>query len=118
MLLQRTILDEIEEAHRLAEKGLHEAVAHANAEHPGWKERCWKIFVEWVTNKPPGYHFMIEDFRLYVACHKKIEKPPSLRSFGFLSKRANELGLIQHAGIEKTKNKTAHGANASIWCVI
>lgn len=118
MSTQLSILDAIAEGELLAQEKMHAAVAAANRQHPEWKERCWKLFVEWVMNKPPGYHFMIEDFRLHVECQNKLEKPKSDRAFGFLSAKANREGLIEFAGIEKVKNPKAHRANASVWCVI
>lgn len=118
MSYQLSILDAIAEGERLAEEKLNQAVAAANHEHPGWKERCWKLFVEWVMNKPPGYHFLIEDFRLHLDIHKKLEKPKSDRAFGFLSKKARDLELIVHAGTAQVKNPKAHRANANMWCVV
>lgn len=118
MSTQLSILDAIAEGELLAQEKMHAAVAAANRQHPGWKERCWNLFKEWVMNKPPGYHFMIEDFRLHVEINKKLEMPKSNRAFGFLSVKGNKDGLIEFAGIEKVKNSKAHRANAAVWSVI
>lgn len=116
MATQLSILDAIAEGELLAQEKMHAAVAAANRQHPGWKERCWKLFKEWVMSKPPGYHFMIEDFR--ESCKDKIETPKSNTAFGFLSVKANRDGLIQHAGTAKVKNKKAHRTPANVWSVI
>ena len=115
MSAQLSILDAIAEGERLAKEGINHA---ADKNGSGWKERCWNLFIEWIMNKPVGYHFMIEEFRLHVEAQKKLEKPNSNRAFGFLSVEARKKNLIESAGMAKVKNETAHRCYANIWCVV
>jgi hypothetical protein len=118
MTTQLNILDAIAEGERLAAQKMQQAVYAADSANPGWQERCWKLFVEWIFRKPPGYHFMIEEFRLHVDAQKKLEKPNSDRAFGFLSRKGQKENLIQSAGTAQVKNPKAHRANANVWCVV
>jgi hypothetical protein len=97
------------------DRGLRQAVDHADEVTPKWSERVWTIFKGWLLSKPAGYFFLIEDFRLWCDIHKKIETPPSKRSFGFLSVRAAKENLIYQKGTAKVKNPTARCANAAVW---
>lgn len=104
-----------DEGKRLADAGLNLAVDTANTEHPGWAERCWQLFWQWLNKKPMYFEFMIEDFREYLNKYDLLEKPKSDRAFGFISKKAVSRGLIELSRIVRVKNKKAHCANAALW---
>jgi hypothetical protein len=115
MVRQATIQFDAQRGEELARAGMELAVETANAEHPKWSERCWKLFWQWLNKKPRYHEFMIEDFRQDLYKYDLIEKPKSDRAYGFLSKRAVKQGLIMHAGTAKVKNSNAHGTPANVW---
>lgn len=100
---------------QLAEAGLSVAVENADRKEPGWSERVWELFKEWLSERPAGHRFLIEDFRFHLELKGLIEQPPSLRAYGILSVRGQKAGLIQSAGTVKVKNPKAHSANANVW---
>jgi hypothetical protein len=115
MSTQLDILTLIEEGEALKQKGLQQAVDHANNIIDNWSERIYDLFKEWLSNKPVGFRFMTEDFRMHVECQKKIESPVSKRAYGFICPKAKREGLIECCGLGPVKNSTAHRAFASVW---
>lgn len=105
----------MERGQHLAEVGMNLAVETANAEHNGWSDRCWSLFIEWLKVKPSGFLFMIENFRQYIYEYDLLERPRSERAFAFISKRAIKEGLVLYGGIQSVTNARAHSAKASIW---
>lgn len=99
----------------LGEIGLSLAVETAEKEFPGWKERCWTLFTKWISKKPVGFEFQTELFRQDCEKWKMIEKPNSLRAYGFIPKRAEKAGLIRFAGNRKVSNVKAHACFSSVW---
>ncbi len=118
MLTQLSILDAIREGEALKQQGINTAVSHANAVGPDWSGRVWDIFIEWLANKPVGYQFMTEDFRLHCVAQQRIEQPPSLRAYGFIAPKAVREKLIQYHNTKKVLNPKAHQARASVWSKI
>lgn len=98
----------------LKNKGIKQAVNHANQVIPDWSEKAYLFFLEWLDGKPSGFKFQIEEFR-EVAFSMGMPKPPSLRAFGSITLRAKNAGHIVSIGIKSTKGKTAHHANACVW---
>lgn len=111
MNTQLTILS----GEQLATQGLQNAVNKADHDYTNWSERCWQWFIKWLSKKPTGHHFLIEDYRRDVLAWNKIEKPNSDRAFGFISKRAVKMNLITSAGTAKTKSKGSHSTPANVW---
>src|SRR5688572_12683848 len=105
----------ITESEQAATEGLARAVEKANRDYSDWSERCWQLFLKWLSKKQVGFHFQVEEFRADLMTWNKIEEPQSNRAFGFVSKRALSQRLIVSAGKAKTKSKTAHGANSEVW---
>src|SRR5687768_14866655 len=103
------------DAEILATEGITRAVNKANRDYSDWSERCWQLFLKWLSKKQVGFHFQVEEFRFDCEKWGKIEEPGSKRAFGFISKRALNQRLIVSAGKAKTKSKTAHGANSEVW---
>lgn len=112
---QLSILDAIQEGQQRAESGLLKAVDHADRETPGWADKCWLLFLEWLQRKPKGYRFLVEEFRLHLEAQNKIEVPPTKRAYGFLSRKAARENLIFQCGTGKVVNPDAHRANAARW---
>ncbi len=113
--IQSQLVFDAPRGRELANIGLDLALETANAEHPEWKERCWRLFWHWLNQKKRPFRFLVEDFRQYVYQNDLLEKPRSERAFGFLSKRAVKEGLILYDGPAKVKNVKAHSANCSAW---
>jgi hypothetical protein len=105
----------ITEAEQAATEGLTRSVEKADRDYSGWSERCWQLFLKWLSKKQVGFHFQVEEFRSDLMAWNKIEEPNSNRAFGFISKRALNQRLIVSAGKAKTKSKTSHSANAEVW---
>lgn len=118
MYTQLSILDAIREGEARSISGLDRATKAAESVAPGWKDKCWGLFKEWVLRKPPGYQFMIEEFRMWVIENDKLDRPKSDRAFGFLSKKGVKEGLISPAGMAKVKNEKAHRCYANMWQVL
>lgn len=117
MTTQLSILDLLD-GKQLAATGLEMAVDHAEGVAPGWKERAWKVFLEWLSAQKYRSTFKIEQFRIWCELNDKIEKPPSKRAYGFLPIKAAKEQLIAKAGYSQVTNPKAHSANCSLWMVI
>lgn len=112
---QLSILDLIAEGQQKAQEGLARAVDHADREVPGWKERCWTLFLEWLDRMPAGHRFLLEEFRLHIEAQGKLENPPSKRAYGFVSVKAAKAKLIFQCGTGRVTNPQAHRANSARW---
>lgn len=100
---------------KLADVGAEMAAEHADQKVKGWSLLCWQLFLLWLRrNVKRGNEFMIEDFRMHVKNYDLLETPPSNRAFGVIPKKGKDK-FFQFVRIAKVKNKTAHGANASVW---
>jgi hypothetical protein len=115
MTMQTNLLEAIAEGERLKQLGLQKAVDHAETVDPGWKAKAWETFKQWVSEKPVGYRFMMEGFRLWATAQNTLSTPPSKRAFGFLPQKAAREGLIRQDGTAKVQNEKAHRANAAVW---
>jgi len=109
------VMELAEEGEALAMQGLQRATDKADKDSPGWKERCYSLFKEWINLKPAYFEFMTEDFRNHLERNAKIETPNSKTAYGFIPLKALREGLIERWGYGKVSNKAAHAANASVW---
>lgn len=100
---------------KLGEVGLSLALETAEKKEKGWQKRTWQLFLWWLRYKKRGHEFMIEEFRGDMYAKDLIEKPPSERAYGFLSKWAVKGSWIEFAGNKKVSNTKAHGAFANVW---
>lgn len=94
--------------------GIDQSISHANEVNPGWSEKAYNMFREWLKGWARGYKFTIEEFR-QVAQIMGLPDPPSNRAFGRLAVKAKCAGLIKSNGTVKVKNPRAHCANANQW---
>jgi hypothetical protein len=99
----------------LATAGMELARETADKKVKDWSKLCWQLFLVWIRRMPRYHEFMMEDFRNYLYQYDLIERPPSERAFGFISRRASKENWIGHAGIAKVKNKKAHATPANVW---
>jgi hypothetical protein len=115
MGFQLSIFDE-RLASDFAEAGLSLAIESAERKQKDWKRIVWQHFLLWLRRKKRfSDEFMIEDFRKYLEDYDLVEMPPSLRAFGFISKKAVREGWIIFAGIKKCKNVKAHATPVNVW---
>jgi len=112
---QPAIVFDMVEGKKLADVGLSLALETAEKKEKGWTTLCWQLFLVWLRrNVKRGSEFMIEDFRMHVKVMGLLDDPPSNRAFGVIPKRGQGK-YFQFVRKDKVKNKTAHGANASVW---
>jgi hypothetical protein len=92
-----------------------QAIASANDTIPDWADRVWIVFKRWLSRKPAGYRFQIENFRLYVDIHKPLPKPNTDRAYGFLPVKAENERLIKKLAPKATTAVSAHGCYSMEW---
>lgn len=112
MVVQMDILSLIAEGERLRTEGLNLAVQNAG---PGWADKAYQAFKEWLFTKPVGYKFLTEDFRIHAQIFRLVDEPKSRRAFGFICPKAKKEGLIEWAGVDRTKDKSSHRTPANQW---
>lgn len=98
----------------LRDEGMKRAEDHAERVEPGWNDRAYEMFKEWLKGWPVGYRFLMEDFR-QVAHINGLPEPPSKRVYGNIAVRAKKEDLITSNETRPVKNAKAHKANASLW---
>lgn len=99
------------------DKGIEKAVSSANSASPGWGDRAFKMFKEWLAGWTPGHKFTIEQFR-FSAEIQGLEKPPSSRAYGAIAVRAKKEGLVKAGDKVATESVTAHRCFATQWIKI
>jgi hypothetical protein len=102
-------------ARQRGEAGLLQAIASAESVFPDWAERAYLAFKKWLSRKPSGYRFQMENFRLYVDIHKPIPKPNTDRAYGGIPVRAKNEGLIKSLGPKSTSSLSSHSCFAMEW---
>ena len=106
---------EAEMAAEARDNGMALAYNGAERASDGWNDRCYALLQEYVASRNPDDIFLCEDFRNWAAGHRGLQRPPSLRSFGSVMRRAIIEKLIQPAGYGHVKNIKAHCANALVY---
>jgi len=113
---QPAIVFDMVEGKKLADVGLSLALETAEKKEKGWTLLCWQLFLVWLRrNVKRNEEFKIEDFRKHLYDYDLIEKPPSERAYGFLSKRGVKTGFIEFSRVGNCKNKKAHATPVNIW---
>ena len=97
---------------QLRDKGIKQAVNHANNKHDKWSDKAYKFLLSYIKSQ---HEFMTEDLR--EASEKKIPKPPSNRAWGGIILRAVRAGLITRDRFSNVKNVKAHKTPATVWRV-
>lgn len=96
------------------DKGIAKAESSANSASPGWSDRAFEMFKEWLSGWAPGHKFLMEDFR-FTSKIMGLPDPPSERAFGGIALRARFAGLIRSFDKVQVKNKKAHACFATRW---
>lgn len=92
-----------------AERGMNQAVDHANRVAPQWSTRAYDKLFEYAWL---GNDFMTEDVRLW-AEETGLDMPPDNRSWGAVINRAVRENLIERVGYGNSK--TGHMRPMPIW---
>lgn len=103
------------EARSRGEAGMNQAIATAEKKNKDWANEANKFFRRWLSRKPSGYRFQVENFRLHLQINGGLPKPESDRAFGGIVRRAREDKLIKSLGPKPTKSVTAHGCYSNEW---
>ena len=105
----------LELGQKLRDKGIQQAVDHANIETENWSENAYRFLLEYIKTKING-RFMAEDAR--EASAGIVPEPPSKRAWGGIIVRAVRSGKIKRAGFMTVKNEKAHCTPATLWEII
>lgn len=109
-----TIQLNVFEGRKNRDAGIAKAVGHAEKNNPGWNDKAFDMFKEWLSGWPSSFTFLMEDFRK-CAQIRGLPDPPSARSFGGIALRAKFAGLIKSNGLKPTTSVTAHRCYANEW---
>lgn len=92
--MRQTIFD-FTVARKRRDEGIASSLAHADADHPKWSVRAFRLLVQYVseTNHP----FTIEHFRPWAYAHG-LEEPSEERAFGGVTCKAIRDGVIVRVG--------------------
>jgi hypothetical protein len=92
-----------------AERGMNQAVDHADRVSPEWSERAYDKLFEYAWL---GVDFMTEDVRLW-AEQVGLDSPPDNRAWGAVVNKAVREHLIERVGYGNAK--TGHMRPMPIW---
>lgn len=93
------------------DKGIEEAVKHADQVHPNWSESALEYLKVFLAHRKSP--FLCEDFR--EAAENVLPAPPSLRSYGAVILKAAKAGWVKKLGYAKVRNVKAHRTPANLW---
>ena len=97
------------EATKLGHEAAQIAADHADKVNENWSATAYNLFCDYAKTHDK---FTTEQVRLHCST---FHRPPSNRAWGGIALRAQKNGVIKSVGLIATKNKTAHGANATLW---
>lgn len=98
----------------LKEKGMRQALQHADKVEHRWSEKAYQVLLDFLSHLPEDRKFMTEQFRKY-AYENGLPAPPSERAHGSVIRRAAIEGKIIRVGFGQVTNPKAHCANSSVW---
>ena len=96
----------------LAQKGMQQAVDHAEEVHEKWADKAYVFLKKFAgyTKEP----FMAEEVRL-ASLNSGVPEPPSKRAWGMIIQRGSREKLIRRVGYKAVSNPRAHGTPAAVW---
>lgn len=104
------------EAQKARDKGIQQAVDHANAVTPSWCDRAVEMFLAY-CQEHKGKSFMTEDVRWY-AENLGLPEPPDKRAWGGVAMIVKKRGLIRGNGYAPQKAVNAHCAPKTVWMAL
>lgn len=96
------------------DKGMRQALNHAERETPAWGDRAYEALKSFLDYHPSEYFFG-ENVREWASEQELVPDPPHARAWGGVIAKAARSGLIEKQGIGQVSNPKAHKANAAIW---
>ena len=97
------------EATKLGHEAAQIAADHADKVNDNWSATAYQLFCEYAKTHAV---FTTEQVRLH---YETFDKPPSNRAWGGIALKAQSNKVVKSVGLIATKNRTAHGANATLW---
>lgn len=98
------------EAARLRDIGIEQAVNHADAVVENWSEMAMSFLRGFLDT---AGEFMTEEVRF--AATGFVPNPPDERAWGSVIVRARKLGLIVKTGVKCKSDKCCHRGFGSVW---
>jgi len=92
------------------DKGINQAVNHADTEIPVWSDQAYDYLKEFDKDND---NFMTEQVRM--ASVGTVPEPPSNRAWGGVMLRGKRAGIIFNNGFRATSNPKAHCTPATVW---
>lgn len=96
----------------LRDKGIQQAINHADQVKPLWSEQAYNCLLNYIRYND---EFMTEDVR--EASKHQLSEPPSARAWGGIIVKAVKCGLIYRKGFRNVSNVKAHCTPATLWAV-
>ena len=96
----------------LRDKGIQQAINHADQVKPLWSEQAYNCLLNYIRYND---EFMTEDVR--EASKHQLSEPPSARAWGGIIVKAVKCGLIYRKGFRNVSNVKAHRTPATLWAV-
>lgn len=96
----------------LRDKGIKQAVNHAEEVEEGWQEKALGFLFIFIHSHG---QFAIEDIRTQAERFSQVPEPPSKRAWGAIAREAAKRGWIKKMGYIQVRNPSAHCANANLW---
>lgn len=100
-------------AEQLRDKGIKQAVDHANNKIEKWSDKAYEFLLKYMLDHN---QFMVEEVR--EASEEIVPPPPSKRAWGGIIRKAANAKLIKRIDCRIVKNPKAHCAIASVWKVL
>lgn len=97
--IQINFLSNFENAQVAAEVGITRSAAHADAVHDGWVDDAVESLRMAIALFPRGSDFTIEQVRQKIT---NLPKPPDLRAWGAVTRRAVKLNYVIKSGNFRT----------------
>jgi hypothetical protein len=107
--MKQPIQLDIEEAIKLRDEGIKEAIDHAMAVEPSWGDIAYSFLM---NLKPTGI-WMMEDIRK--AAEGIVPDPPDSRAWGAVVRKAARDGIIEKVGVQSKSSTVCHRGFASLW---
>jgi len=107
---QLNLLEEIDYAEFLRDKGMKQATDHADQVHENWSDKAYAFLLNFAkTNK----RFLVEEVREKSLNY--IPFPPSERAWGSIIIKAKNNNIVKAIGFKQVSNPKAHKTPATYW---
>jgi hypothetical protein len=94
--------------------GMAKAVAHAEADNPGWSGKAYSALVSYVRRLTPGETFESMTVRKQAEANG-LPQPPDARAWGGIIRAAKRAGLIAGAGVSQSSDPVQHSGYVTLW---